>query len=121
MYCSKKEFILLDIIIGPEKERYKTVVQMIVDTIEDVLENYGPFPYIELVHELIEQFDDIKHDLVNKHHQNIKNLYEGSWPTKFYHQKIPYLHNIPSKAMGLGNTKEFFDKIAKNGRETQLR
>ena len=48
-----------------EKDRYKTAIQTIVETIDDVLENYGPFPYIELVHELVEQFDDIKHDLVN--------------------------------------------------------
>ena len=47
---------------------------MIVDTIDDLLGNYGPFPYIELVHELVEQFDDIKHDLVNTHHQNILKM-----------------------------------------------
>ena len=45
MYCSMKEFALLDIIIGHEKERYKAVVQMIVDTKDDVLGNYGPFPF----------------------------------------------------------------------------
>jgi len=74
MYCSKKEFALLDIILGPEKEGYKTVVQMVVERIDDLLGNYGPFPYIELFYELVEQFDDIKHDLVNIHHQNILKM-----------------------------------------------
>jgi len=74
MHCSTIEFAILDIIIGPEKDTYKAAVQKIVETVDDVLENYGPFPYIELVHELVEQFDDIKHDFVNIHHQNILKM-----------------------------------------------
>ena len=48
--------------------------QRIVGTKDYVLENYVPFPHIELVHELVEQFDDIKYDLVNTHHQNILKI-----------------------------------------------
>merc|ERR1711887_372340 len=68
------EFAALNIILGPEKDTYNAAVKKIVETIDDVMENYGPFPYIELVHELVEQFDDVKHDLVNIHHQNILKM-----------------------------------------------
>jgi len=102
MHCSKKEFALLDIIIGPEKNRYKAVVHMIVDTIDDVLGNYGPFPYIELVHELVEQFDDIKHDLVNTHHQNIlkmKNFMERRVWYELYSKMSNRSHEIEDKIL----------------------
>jgi len=102
MYCSKKEFAILDILIGTEKDRYKTAIQTIVETIDDVLENYGPFPYIELVHELVEQFDDIKHDLVNIHHQNIlkmKNFMERRVWYEIYSILSSRFYEIKDKVM----------------------
>ena len=60
--------------VGAGAELCKTVFQRIVGTKDYVLENYVPFPHIELVHELVEQFDDIKYDLVNTHHQNILKI-----------------------------------------------